>query len=227
MSDDEVVAVLAYAIGEGFPAAPHCLRLLDERPEWALPDVRAARPPAVLAPRVADEEMRAQRRARRAERKRAPSSPPPPRRVRAAKASDPPRGRVATPPTEVAETVPAVTRRRMALTPAESARFDPDHPLVGAIVMVELPFDAVDPDQPEVRSKERPALVVAASGDAVLVRGIFSSPSTTRSLFAPWRRAGLDHPSYLDVARVALTVSDQGTLNRVGRVTDEEWNATF
>ena len=43
---DDVVAVLAFAIAEEFPAAPHCRRLFDEREELALPDL-----PEVVVPR--------------------------------------------------------------------------------------------------------------------------------------------------------------------------------
>src|SRR5271170_1632368 len=36
---DDVVAVLGFAVAEEFPAAPHCRRLLDERPELLLPEL--------------------------------------------------------------------------------------------------------------------------------------------------------------------------------------------
>ena len=225
-TDDEVVAVLAYAIGEGFPAAVHCRRLLEERPAWALPEVEVVPPPTLLAPRERDEALVAQRRARRAERKKTP----PPRlvhRPRGPKTPDAPRDRAVTAPVAPRDVATTPARRRVALTPAESARFDQDHPLVGAVVMLEMPFDEVDPTKPEERSKERPVLVVAGSNDGLLVRGIFSNPSTTRSLFAPWRRVGLSHPSFLDVARVGVVVDEQSAVVRLGRVSDEEWNATL
>ena len=34
----------------------------------------------------------------------------------------------------------------MLLTPAELERFDPEHALAGTVVIVEVPFDAIDPD---------------------------------------------------------------------------------
>jgi hypothetical protein len=223
--DEEIVAVLAYAIGEGFPAAGHCRRLLAERDAWALPRVEAAPPPTLLAPRETDEAVRARRRARRAERKKAPAGAPrPAHRSRGPKSPDAP-GRVDTAPAAVPSL--AVTRRRLTLTPAEEARFDAEHVLAGTVVLADLPFDALDPAQPEQRSKERPCLVIAAGADGVLVRGIFSSPATTRALFEPWRRVGLDHPSYLDVARVAISVVDPASLVRLGRLNDAEWNATL
>jgi len=36
---DEAVAVLAFAVGEEFPAAAQCRRLLEERPEFTLPSL--------------------------------------------------------------------------------------------------------------------------------------------------------------------------------------------
>ena len=74
-------------------------------------------------------------------------------------------------------------------------------------------------------SKNRPALVVAASDDAVLVRPIYSNVGSTRSLFQPWRRLGLDHLSYIDDARMAVTLSDTMPIVRKGQLTDYEWNA--
>ena len=95
---------------------------------------------------------------------------------------------------------------------------------MGTVVIVEVPFDAIDPDVPEQRAKERPALVVAASDDAVLVRPIYSSDAPTRSVLQSWRRLGLDHVSYLDDARVAVPAAT-ASLERVGRLSDPEWNA--
>jgi hypothetical protein len=88
---------------------------------------------------------------------------------------------------------------------------------------VEVPFDALDPDLPDVSSKERPALVVAASGDELLLRPIYSNPSTTRSIFQPWRRVGLDHVSYIDDVRVVVANVDPHV--QVGQLTVSEWNA--
>jgi hypothetical protein len=113
------------------------------------------------------------------------------------------------------------------LTPGESERFSTEHPFVATVVLAEVPFDAVDPVTPEQRTKARPALVVAASDTAILVRGIYSNPATTRVLFQPWRRLGLDHVSYIDDDRTPLTLSSLDELERLGRLSDEEWNALF
>jgi hypothetical protein len=116
-------------------------------------------------------------------------------------------------------------RRQLLLTPLERSRFDDDHPLVGSVLLVDVPFDALDPDQPEVSSKERPALVVAASSDEVLVRPIYSNQSPTRSVFTAWRRMGLDHVSFVDDARVAVSLSSTESQRPLGQLTVAEWNA--
>jgi hypothetical protein len=113
----------------------------------------------------------------------------------------------------------------MNFTPAELDRFDPEHALSGTVVIVDVPFDAMDPAVPEQNSKERPALVVAASAEALLVRPIYSSSAPTRNVLQAWRRLGLDHVCYVDDARVVLSVTPGEPLERVGRLTDQEWNA--
>jgi hypothetical protein len=116
-------------------------------------------------------------------------------------------------------------RRRLLLTPLESSRFDADHSLVGSVVLVDIPFDALDPEQPETTSKERPALVVAASSDEALVRPIYSNQSPTRSVFQAWRRVGLDHVSFIDDARVAVPLAAVEVQRSLGELTVAEWNA--
>src|ERR1019366_10635351 len=86
----------------------------------------------------------------------------------------------------------------------------PAHPLAGWVVTTEVPFDNVDPVIPEQQSKIRPAVVVAASDEGLLVRGIYTDASPTRSLFSPWRRLGLDHVSYVDVARSSVAAGGGG-----------------
>jgi hypothetical protein len=224
-SVDDVVAVLAFAIAEGFPAAPHCRRLFEERDDLALPylpDIVTS--PTVHAPKETDPEIKEQRRRRREDekkRKRGPTSqrPPRPTKVKAvAKTRD-------APPASRKSLDESFERRRsMIFTPAELERFDPEHAMAGVVVIVEVPFDATDPAAPELKSKERPALVVAASADALLVRPIYSSAAPTRKVLQAWRRLGLDHVCYLDDVRVVVSVATE-SLERVGRLTDQEWNA--
>jgi hypothetical protein len=113
------------------------------------------------------------------------------------------------------------------LTPSELERFSAEHPFVGTVVLAEVPFDAVDPATPDQHAKLRPGLVVAASNTAILVRAIYSNPSTTRVVFQPWRRLGFDHVSYIDDHRTPLDLSSLDEVERRGRVTDEEWNVLF
>jgi hypothetical protein len=223
-STDDVVSVLAYAIGDAFPAAAHCRRLLAEREEFALPELPEVQAPTVLAaPREVSPEIREQRRQRREEEKRRKKLATPPRAPRSAKPKN------SAPPRPSSNASPVVAgapepRRRVLLTPLEESRFNADHPLVGSIVVVEVPFDALDPVQPDLTAKERPSLVVAASGKELLVRPLYSDASPTRAIFAPWRRVGLDHVSYVDTVRVAVAHGAE-PLRPLGQLTTAEWNA--
>jgi len=225
-SVDDVVAVLAFAIAEEFPAAPHCRRLFDERAELTLPELpEVVITPTMSTPRETDPEIKEQRRRRREEekkRKRGPTSQRPPRPI---KGKAPPKSRETLRGPRLVNEEPNERRRPMTFTPTELDRFDPDHALVGTVVIVDVPFDATDPAAPEQKSKERPALVVAASADALLVRPIYSSAAPTRSVFGAWRRLGLDHVSYVDGTRVVVSVAPTESLERVGRLNDLEWNA--
>lgn len=227
-TNDEVIAVLAFAVGDGFPAAPSCRQLLEAREEFALPELPDVAAPSVLAaPREVSPEIREQRKMRREEEKRRKkaTSASRPQRTSRPKNVAPPRSE-ASAPTPVVAGVSEV-RRRALLTPLESARFDADHPLVGTVVVAEVVFDAQDPERPEVTSKERPVLVVAASDDALLVRAIYSNTSPTRTLFGPWRRVGLDHISYIDDVRVSVASEHPEALHRLAVLTTAEWNALF
>jgi hypothetical protein len=224
-SDDDIVALLTYAIGEEFPAGPHCRRLLEERAEFALPELPDVAPSsALLAPKEVDSAVREQRRARREEEKKKRAKAP----VRAARPTKPKAGKKPSPspvPTVPVEAVATVERRRAVLTPGELERFSPEHTLAGTVILVKVPFDSVDPLVPEQKAKARPALVVAASDTAVLIRGIYSNPATTRVLFQPWRRLGLDHVSYIDGDRIAVAVERPEVIGRLGRLADDEWNS--
>ncbi len=178
----------------------------------------------LAAPREVRPEVREQRRQRREEekKKRLASTARAPRRARP-KSVTPPRVAARPSPSPVND---VTERRRAKLTPLEESRFDPAHRLAGSLVLLEVPFDALDPDQPDVTSKERPALVVAATEDAVLVRALYSSDAPTRSIFSPWRRVGLDHPSFIEDARVIVTC-DATTLRPLAQLRVSEWNALF
>ena len=229
LSTDALVAVLAYAIGHEFPAAAHCRRILGEDESLTLPEIEIKIGHAsLLTPKVVDESVREQRRARRAQEKAHKQA----RASRTKVESSRLRGKVdkkvsrdvSSPTVERPQTtVLEVTRRMVTLTPSEAAVFDVTHPLAGSVVITEVPFDNVDPVMPEQQSKIRPALVIAASSEGLLVRGIYSHASATRSLFSPWRRLGFGHVSYIDVARIAVAADAE--LNRIGMLSDDEWNS--
>lgn len=226
---NDIVAVLGFAVAEEFPASPHCRRLFEERPELALPVLPdLVTSSSLLSPKEVDPEIREARRRRREEekkRKRGPVSARPPHTSKAKAALSP---RNPSAPTTTSERGPLpAARRRILLTPAESERFNPDHPLSGSVVIVRVPFDAPDPLEPEQTSKERPGVVVAANDDTLLVRPVYSNVAPTRTVLSAWRRLGLDHLCYVDDARVAISFSSAASLERVGRLLDEEWNALF
>ncbi len=225
-TNDDIVALLAFAIAEEFPAGPHCRRLLDERKDFELPELpEAVVTTSLLAPKEVDPQVREQRRVRREQekqRKKGPSSVRPARPVKAKRGE---KSAAPAPERPTAPAVPSTTpRRAIPFTPMELERFSPDHPLVGWVVLAEVPFDAVDPLLPEQKSKERPALIVAASDDAILARAIYTGPAPTRHVFQAWRRLGLDHVCYIDDARTPVSVSS-GSLERLGQLNDAEWNA--
>ena len=226
VSDGDLAALLAFAIGEQFPAAEHCRRLIEEREEFALPEVAVVEPTgSLLTPKDVNPAVREARRQRReaAKNKRKPTSPPPPRptKARAAAGPDTPK-----PPESPAMSSVVVVRRRVTLTPAEARLVDVDHVKAGTVVSVEIPFDSIDPAMPDVRAKQRPAVVVAASDSTLLVRGIYSNQFANRQLFGPWRRLGLDHVSYVSDERQVIDVSATPAIE-LARLTDEEWNSLW
>lgn len=221
-SVDDAIAVLTYAICESFPAAEHCRRLLSERVELALPDVAAPVSVATRTPKEVLPEVRDRRRARREEEKQRKRGSRPTHRTHPTPTrSEPTNNRRDAVSASVV--VPAETRRDYQLTPREREQFDTAHALVGAVVLVDVAFDARDPAQPEVTSKERPALVIGGSVDELLVRPIYSSESPTRQLFQAWRRIGLDHVSYIDDGR--FSTPRRGIGRSLGRLSIREWNA--
>lgn len=221
MGDDDVVAVLCFAVGEAFPAAAHCRRLLEERDEWRLPELPEATSSSVAAPvHEVDPALKEARKQRREAQKAKKATTAPRRHVKAAKA--PPEEKRSVP----SVTVPSVVARRgPRLTPREAGLFDATHPLVGSVVLAVVPYDAVDPSAEEATAKERPALVVAASATQALVRGVYSHQFANRSLFSPWRRLHLDHVCYLSDDRVAVELPIP--LVTLGELTPEEWNSFF
>ncbi len=223
--DAQLAALLAFAIGEQFPAAEHCRRLIEERPEFALPDVEVVESSgSLLSLKEVDPAIREARRLRREAAKSKKKVNAPPSRPVKAKSS----ANVSTPaaPTDSVAATLVVARRRATLTPAEARLVDADHVRAGSVVSVEIPFDSIDPATPDVHSKQRPAVVVAASDSVLLVRGIYSNQFANRQLFGPWRRLGLDHVSYISDERQMIDVTAMPVVE-LARLTDEEWNSLW
>jgi hypothetical protein len=223
--DTLIATTLAVAASHNVPARDHCLRLLSEMSELALPEIEIASPqrgaPTPVDPAV--KEARRQRRAAdRASRERARSRPaaPNPRSRR-------PSTRPIPPPPPPAPVTPESIRRQVSLTPLQARRYDPKHPLAGFLVFVDVPFDESSPDVLAIAGKHRPAIVLAGSSTELLARPVYSRPGSTRTTLVGWNRLGLDHPSY--VAREPIVISIEGgeAPSRLGRLTDTEWNALF
>jgi len=179
----------------------------------------------LLQPKETDPQIKEQRRRRREEEKKRKRGPSSQRPARPTKSKPKPKARELDAPSVGESETSTERRRQINLTPAELERFDPEHTLAGTVVIVDVPFDSSDPSAPEQKSKERPALVVGASADGLLVRPIYSANAPTRSVLRAWRRLGLDHVCYVDDAHVALNVAPTASFERVGRLSDQEWNA--
>ena len=225
ITTDDVVALLTFAIGEGFPASAHCRRLLEEREGLELPTLgETTSASTLLLPKQVDPAVRDQRRARRElekqKKKATVARPTRPVRVKRPHGSE---TKALTSGSDRSGVEVVISRRPVVLTPAESSRVNPHHPLAGSLIVVEVPFGEVDPVIPEQHAKERPALVVAANEVEVLVRGVYSSPSPERQLFQPWRRLGLNHVSYISDERVLVSLEVRPS--PIGRLGDDEWNS--
>jgi len=235
---NHIIAVLAFAAGQEFPAGPSCRQILDEEEDLTLPELAITVGTAsLLSPKEQDAAVLEQRRLRREEekaRKKAQAEKAAAKAL-AAKALAAKAGKKKAAPAPVPAPRPAavststpvleVTRRAAKLTPAEAAQFDATHALAGWVVTTEVPFDAIDPTAPELQAKIRPAVVLAASAEGLLVRGIYSNDGPTRAVFQAWRRVGLDHVSYVDDAHIS--VGADAEVNKLAKLTDEEWNSLF
>lgn len=223
LSRDDLLAVLAFAVGEKFPAAPQCLALIEER-HGELPTLsNAPRTSVSTATHVVDDATKEARRARREAakaKKNKPSTGPAPYKKKSVTPQRP-----SNTPAQVVAPLPEV-RREIRLTPLEQQHFSIHHPLAGWVVVTEVPFDGVDPEHEDMTSKERPVLVVAASDEAILARPLYSAERVGRQLFGAWKRL-LEKPSYLSDSRLVLDVNPKSITLRVGQLTDHEWNQTF
>jgi hypothetical protein len=120
--------------------------------------------------------------------------------------------------------------RRATLTPAEETEFDRDDPWVSGVVFAWVPFDSLDPSEPDREGKSRRCVVVAGSRTHLLVRpgysegGVKSRDWKTVALRS-WRQAGFELPTWIDMQSVRTLRAQAGT--PVGWLTREDWNALW
>jgi len=119
--------------------------------------------------------------------------------------------------------------RRPTLTPAEECEFDPDDPWVSGVVYAWVPFDSVDPGNPDLEGKERPCVVVAGSATHLLVRAGYSESGVKSRDWKSvpvghWRHAGFGQPTWIDVQTVRVDRPEAGPL---GWLSTEDWNALW
>jgi hypothetical protein len=120
--------------------------------------------------------------------------------------------------------------RRAALTPVQEEEFDRDDPWVAAVVFVWVPFDSVDPDQPELDGKSRRCVVVAGSSTELLVRAGFSEGGMKSRDWKSvpldhWKQAGFDQPTWIESELRQVPRPTEG--GPVGWLSPEDWNALW
>ena len=126
--------------------------------------------------------------------------------------------------------VPPRLTRRASLTPVEEEEFDRTDPWVAAVVFAWVPFDAVDPDHPDVEGKSRRCVVVAGSPTELLVRpgysdGGMKSRDWKSVPLSHWRRAGFDQPTWIDSETLRVPRPTEG--EPVGWLEPDDWNSLW
>ncbi len=221
----EVVCALEFVVLDNYPAAALAKRLIDERfldvlP--VLPEKPEPRQPVEKKPRTAPKVAKV------AAKKAKPSSAPVTYKKKKGDAT-PIADTPTSGPRKIAVASLPVTRREPPLTlvpkkERESVTFD--HPLVGKIVRIDLPFLDWD-DQPTGNPhafKNRRCLVVGVGPDFLIVRGIFSLDRDDRTLFRSWRKY-MDHQSYISRHNQVVKM-DLSTIRipRKEAIPIDEWN---
>lgn len=213
-----MLAVVAVA---GAEASDLCDELLTTDERFRVPDEDTGTHDARPARAGPSEEVLARRR----ERKQAEKAHKAAQRERGAQSSRTKKKDGAPPqPGEGAPPAPApaaVARRAPVGVPAG---FHIDDPLVGAVVVADVPFDD------GVGGKTRPAVVIAVSDDEVVVRPCYSEGGMqsrrwqshqVRDLAA----AGATKQSWIEPDARTIPRHDVGEV--VGRLADDDWNALF
>ena len=244
--DDATVTVMLASVADGDMAASElCFSLLESDERLGLSGwqqfERSAAKPAVTRTVVTSGTSEAQREARRAKkqreaderRRKAGAAANAAEQVRLARkkeraaASDRP---AKNPGASVsAPVLPGMGRRRAVLTPLEEEEFDRSDPWSAGVVLAWVPFDAKDPDHPDVDGKVRPCVVVAGSSTHLLVRPGYSAGGVKsrdwKSLpVRHWRQSGFDEPTWIDVDAVRVTRPQIGPS---GFLEPDDWNALW
>lgn len=200
-------------------AAELCRSLLveDERVRIDVPVRTTPTITTAAAKEPVSDEVKAQRKARKAERKA--KAPAPVERQRYRKGSKP---TSATHEPASSSSVPIASRRSPTDVPAG---FDIDDPLVGMVVIADIPFDD------EVGAKTRPAVVLAANADELFVRpgysdGGLQSRRWQSHALRDWAAAGLHEQTWIEDGARTIARSDAHA-DPLGRVADDDWNALF
>ena len=243
--DDSAVTVMLASVADGEMAASNlCFTLLDADGRFGLPGWReferkSAEPAARTA--IAAGTTTEQRQARRARkqresdqrRKKAEAAATAAEQVRAARKRDRAAATEHLPaptadpaPTQV---VPTLGRRRALLTPIEEAEFDREDPWSAGVVLAWVPFDAEDPEHPDLDGKVRPCVVIAGSTTHLLVRPGYSAGGVKSRDWKShpvrhWRRSGFDEPTWIDVVAVSVERSEDGP---TGFLEADDWNALW
>jgi hypothetical protein len=128
-----------------------------------------------------------------------------------------------------ASVAPHLTRRAV-LTPPEEEEFDRDDSWTAGVVFAWIPFDSVDPEQPDVDGKSRRCVVVAGSTSHLLVRpgyseGGLKSRDWKSVPLRHWRAAGFDQPTWIDIE--SYRIPRDGVAAPVGWLTPDDWNALW
>ena len=244
--DDVSVTVMLASVADGQMAASDlCFAILDSDGRFGLPGwqqfERPVADPAAARPTMAAGATEEQREARRAKkqreseqrRRKAGVAAKASEQVRLARkreraaASD--RPSVSPGPAVPGPVLPTMGRRRAVLTPLEEAEFDRDDPWSAGVVMAWVPYDAKDPDHPDLTGKVRPCVVLAGSPKRLLVRPGYSAGGVKSRDWKShpvrhWRQAGFDEPTWIDVDAVPVTRPEIGPN---GFLESDDWNALW
>ncbi|MGA2835297.1 MAG: hypothetical protein ABSF84_01740 [Acidimicrobiales bacterium] len=243
--DDVTLTLMLASVADGeMTASDLCFEVLDSDERFGLTDwarfervvPEATRPRTPTAASAEQREARKARKQREAEEKRrqAEAKAKAADQVRRARKSERTAGpgrhlEQEEPERATSPVAPSLGRRRAVLTPLEEEEFDRDDPWVGGVVLAWVPFDALDPDHPELEGKVRPCVVVAGSATHVLVRPGYSEGGMKSRDWKSvpvryWRRSGFDQPTWIDVVSVRVPRPEVGP---TGWLAPDDWNSLW